>query len=180
MAGKFTCAACAREYFWKPELAGRTGKCKCGAAMSVPAEDPEVAEASRDLDIGGYDVAEPPMAAQQAALSPIRPLAYATPPGLTAARGGAGRCQVCGVSAPTKHVEFHQNVGMLVMRTHRTVRGNLCKSCIHQKFWKMTGITLAVGWLGTISLILAPIFVISNTVRYLSCLSLPSSHAGGK
>jgi hypothetical protein len=190
MAGKFRCDACAREYGWKSELAGKRAKCKCGASLTVPTIEPQIPAASGELDFGVYDVVEPPVAAKKSpppspALSPIRPLAYSTPAALTPARGpvaarGPGRCQVCGVSAPTKHVEFHQNVGMLVMRTHRTVRGNLSKGCIHEKFWKMTGITVAVGWLGTISFILAPIFVVNNIVRYLSCLSLPSSHAGGR
>jgi hypothetical protein len=188
MAGKFRCDAGAREYAWKTELAGKRAKCKCGTSLAVPMEDPEKSEISEESDAGAYDVVEsPPEAVRKSpppapALSPIRPLAYSTPPGAAPARvapvvAGQGRCQICGVSAPTKHVEFHQNVGMLVMRFHRAVRGNLCKSCIHEKFWKMTGITLAVGWLGVISCILAPIFVINNIIRYISCLSLPSSQA---
>ena len=37
---KFSCAACGREFRWKPELAGKRAKCKCGAAVQVPATDP--------------------------------------------------------------------------------------------------------------------------------------------
>lgn len=81
-------------------------------------------------------------------------------------------CQDCGVEAPTKYVAFYQNVGVLVMRFTKSVEGNLCKSCIHRNFWSMTGITMAVGWLGTISLVLAPCFVINNTFRYLFCLGM--------
>ena len=40
----------------------------------------------------------------------------------------------------------------------------------------MTLTTLAVGWLGYISLVMAPIFIIGNIVRYVGCLTLPSSH----
>jgi hypothetical protein len=96
------------------------------------------------------------------------PVSYATP--------GRVRCQACGADAPTKFVEFHQNMGALVMRFRRRVRGNLCKQCINQHFWKMTGTTIAVGWLGVISLVIAPIFVINNVVRYIGCLKLPSSY----
>lgn len=34
----------------------------------------------------------------------------------------------------------------------------------------MTLITLLIGWLGTISLFLAPFFVLNNVFRYLGCL----------
>ena len=82
-------------------------------------------------------------------------------------------CQVCGIEAPAQFVEFHQNIGTLFMRFHRKIRGRLCKSCVHKKYWKMTGITLGVGWLGMISIVIAPIFIIMNTVRYLAVLGMP-------
>lgn len=81
-------------------------------------------------------------------------------------------CQHCGIEAPTKYVAFYQNIGALVMRFTKSVEGNLCKPCIHKNFWSMTGITLLIGWLGTISLILAPIFVLNNIFRYLFCLTM--------
>jgi hypothetical protein len=84
-------------------------------------------------------------------------------------------CYECGLQVPTKSVEFRQNIGALVMRFSRTWKGDICKSCSHGVFWKMTLITLAVGWLGTISLIMAPIFIISNIVQYILCLTLPSA-----
>ncbi len=42
--GHFSCTTCGKQYRWKPELAGRKVRCKCGAAMNVPAEDPAAAE----------------------------------------------------------------------------------------------------------------------------------------
>jgi len=86
-------------------------------------------------------------------------------------------CQLCGCQAPTKHVTFRQNIGALVMRFHKKLEGDFCKSCINQNFWKMTLTTLAVGWLGMISLVVAPIFIIANIVQYLGCLGLPSASA---
>jgi hypothetical protein len=44
MPGKVTCV-CGKQYRWKPELAGKRAKCKCGAAVAFPKEDPEAAEA---------------------------------------------------------------------------------------------------------------------------------------
>lgn len=82
-------------------------------------------------------------------------------------------CQLCGAYAPLKYVSFNQNVGMLIMREYKQVGGNLCKNCINKTFWRFTLITLAVGWLGAISLIVAPFFIIGNIYYYLTSLSLP-------
>jgi hypothetical protein len=35
-AAKFSCPSCGRQFSWKPELAGRSAKCKCGATIKVP------------------------------------------------------------------------------------------------------------------------------------------------
>ena len=37
---KFNCGACGKEYRWKPELAGKKAKCKCGGVIAVPAAAP--------------------------------------------------------------------------------------------------------------------------------------------
>ena len=89
-------------------------------------------------------------------------------------------CQACGIEAPSRFVEFHQNIGALFMRFHRKIRGRLCKSCVHKKYWRMTGITLGVGWLGIISIVIAPIFIIMNTVRYLAVLGMPPVPPGAQ
>ena len=36
-AKKLVCSQCAKSYVWKPEYAGRTLKCKCGASIKAPA-----------------------------------------------------------------------------------------------------------------------------------------------
>ncbi len=36
----FACEGCGKQYAWKPELAGRAVKCRCGAVMRAPAEPP--------------------------------------------------------------------------------------------------------------------------------------------
>lgn len=91
-----------------------------------------------------------------------------------------GRCQACGIVAPVKYVDFKQNVGMLLMRKHKTVAGNLCKPCCNRYFWSMTGTTLAVGWIGQISIFIAPIFIINNVVRYIGVLGMPGPGAQAK
>lgn len=89
-------------------------------------------------------------------------------------------CQNCGIEAPSKKVAFHQNIGALVVRFSKSCKGNLCKRCIHEKFWSMTGVTLGIGWFGTISIILGPIFVIMNTCQYLAALGMPGVPADAK
>ena len=48
--GKFSCDKCGKSYKWKPELAGKKVKCKCGNIMAAPAEEPVAAEPEVDLD----------------------------------------------------------------------------------------------------------------------------------
>ncbi|MEM9251043.1 MAG: hypothetical protein AAGB29_01720 [Planctomycetota bacterium] len=46
MPGKseFTCETCGRRFAWKPEMAGKKAKCKCGVAIVVPETDPAAEE----------------------------------------------------------------------------------------------------------------------------------------
>ena len=83
-------------------------------------------------------------------------------------------CEACGARAPTKHVAFYQNIGLLFMRLSKTAEGNMCKACIHKHFWEYTTINMFLGWWGMISMILTPIFILNNTVRYLCCLGMAS------
>ena len=188
MSEMIRCESCQKEYNWKPELAGKRGKCKCGAVVEFPAE---IQQPEQD-NLGIYDVSEaeptPPAATIPSALStpaarlqtPSPVLGYAPPP-LPGQMGLGLRklkaCQACGKQAPTRYVEFHQNIGALVMRFRRSIKGELCKGCIHSNFWSMTMTTLCIGWLGTISIIIAPFMVINNIVRYASCIGLPREYS---
>lgn len=82
------------------------------------------------------------------------------------------RCHVCGCRAPTKYVEFYQNIGAFVMRFSESVKGELCKRCINHHFWKCTLITAAVGWFGLISFCLTPFFIINNIVRFCGTIGM--------
>jgi hypothetical protein len=42
--GRFACSGCGKQYRWKPELASKKAKCKCGTVMDVPAEAPGAPE----------------------------------------------------------------------------------------------------------------------------------------
>ncbi|MBI3185362.1 MAG: hypothetical protein HYZ28_24755 [Myxococcales bacterium] len=83
-------------------------------------------------------------------------------------------CEACGAISETKYVELYQNIGALVMRFGKSIKGQLCRGCIGRYFWEMTLITLFFGWWGIISFILTPIFLINNVWRFASSRSLPA------
>jgi hypothetical protein len=87
------------------------------------------------------------------------------------------RCQCCGNVAPTKYVEFYQNVGALVVRFSKSVKGELCKRCINEYFTKFTLTTVAVGWLGIISAIVTPFIVLNNIVRFCGTIGMKAARA---
>lgn len=81
-----------------------------------------------------------------------------------------GRCQICGNMRHTKAVTYYRNVGMLVMRRTYTVKGELCRPCIHKYFWEFAWKNLLMGPWGMISLIMMPIYLIQNACQYLVAL----------
>lgn len=84
-------------------------------------------------------------------------------------------CQSCGIKAPTRFVEFNQNIGAFIERYHKKVSGYFCKSCINRYFWSFTGTTLILGWWGIISFWVTPFFIFSNLYYYLGALFLSNS-----
>ena len=59
----FACESCGKQYTWKPELAGRAVKCRCGALMRAPAAPPSPDETL-------YDLTDQPTPAPEAAAPP--------------------------------------------------------------------------------------------------------------
>ncbi len=59
MAGKITCE-CGKRYSWKPELAGKRAKCKCGGIVKFPMEDPEALELAEAKDFDALIRSMPP------------------------------------------------------------------------------------------------------------------------
>jgi hypothetical protein len=81
-----------------------------------------------------------------------------------------GRCQLCQQMRAVRNVSFHRNVGMLVRRRMHSIHADLCKTCIHRKFWEFQGKNLLWGPWGYFSLLLTPILLLQNTVTYLIAL----------
>ncbi len=87
-------------------------------------------------------------------------------------------CQACGRSAPTKNVTFMQNIGCIVIRFPKTIRGNLCRTCIGDFFWRYTLITFFFGWWGVISFFYSLVSIPTNIVTFLGARSLPVNFDG--
>jgi hypothetical protein len=65
--------------------------------------------------------------------------------------GAMGRCQVCGS-----------------MRQTRSIQGNMCKTCMRSKYWEYMGKDLLLGPWAVISVIVTPIYMVTNTVSYVA------------
>jgi hypothetical protein len=98
------------------------------------------------------------------AAKPARPL-----PAAAVARGS--QCRLCGASAPLRHVELNQNIGLIVFRLQKTVCGDLCAPCIRSTYARFTLVTLFGGWWGLMSCIMAPGIIFSNTLYFLNVLA---------
>jgi len=82
--------------------------------------------------------------------------------------GMMGRCQVCGNVRQTSLVKFHHNIGMVVLRQTRSIQGNMCKTCMGRKYWEYMAKNLLLGPWGIVSVIVTPIYMVTNTVTYVS------------
>jgi hypothetical protein len=81
-----------------------------------------------------------------------------------------GKCQLCGSMRQTSPVEYNRNIGMLFLRQTRKVNARMCKTCARKNFWDFQVKNLLLGPWGIISLVITPIYLITNTVSYASAL----------
>lgn len=81
-------------------------------------------------------------------------------------------CESCGLPAETKYIEFYENIGMIFVRKHRSVKGNYCKFCINYYFWDLTGKTMLGGWWGAISFIVTPFILLNNLLRFIFTIGM--------
>src|SRR5262245_44084717 len=83
--------------------------------------------------------------------------------GLTIAHGV---CEICGDVGPCREVLFRQNIGAIVVRFKKEVRGHLCHSCVDRHFTALTATTLFVGWWGLVSFFITPYLLVTNVIEY--------------
>jgi hypothetical protein len=81
-----------------------------------------------------------------------------------------GHCQSCKNMRQLQSVTYFRNVGMLVARRTVTVKGDLCRSCIHRLYWQFAGKNVLLGPWGMISLLITPVYLIQNTWTYSRAL----------
>jgi hypothetical protein len=95
-------------------------------------------------------------------------VANAIPPFNATNANVLGPCQLCRSMRKTARVKYARNIGMLVLRQTRRLEANLCKSCASKEFWNFQGMNLLLGPWGVISLIITPIYLVTNTVSYVA------------
>jgi hypothetical protein len=96
--GKFSCNKCGKSYKWKPELAGKKVKCKCGNIMAAPAQEPVAEEREVDLD-GLYELAAEEKKATKRQHE--EPVGFRCPACHTDLAIGAVMCTACGFNLKT-------------------------------------------------------------------------------
>jgi hypothetical protein len=79
-------------------------------------------------------------------------------------------CDTCSRSEPSTQVDFHHNVGMLILRRVYSTEGELCRQCVHRTFWHHTLRNLTLGWWGTISFFMTWYYLVSNILTYVLAL----------
>jgi hypothetical protein len=82
-------------------------------------------------------------------------------------------CVVCQRAIPTAQVSLLQNIGMIAVRSHRNIKGQLCRSCSARFFWEFSQVTLALGWWGLISFFITPIALVNNVIQFRKTRRLP-------
>src|SRR4051812_3268206 len=94
-APRITCSGCGKSYAWKPELAGKRVKCKCGTVMSVPdAMDAAPPPPPQEEDLYDFAPSSEPVKPAKAPRVPLAPLAPrgggGTSAGMSVATAGVG------------------------------------------------------------------------------------------
>ena len=80
------------------------------------------------------------------------------------------RCKSCDAAAPNTLVSFSMNMGLLVTRHEEHITGPLCRPCVHRYFWRYAVVNL-FGWLGLVSMFVAPLYLFQNIVEYVRVLT---------
>ncbi len=73
-------------------------------------------------------------------------------------------CARCG-RMPARRVQYHRNVGMLLMRRTYTFDASVCISCSRGAFREYQYKNLLLGWWGLFSLFMTPYFLYDNLGR---------------
>ncbi len=82
-------------------------------------------------------------------------------------------CDRCKRTAQVDYVTLEQNIGLILFRVPKRLRGYLCRECTAHVFWRFTLITLVLGWWGVISFFVTFVVLRRNFATYLRTRALP-------
>jgi len=68
-------------------------------------------------------------------------------------------CLMCGKTAPTWALTYHQNIGILAMHIRKSTPMQVCRSCVHKEYWKRFAILVTVGWTSYYSIVIGPVLI---------------------
>ena len=111
--GKFSCGKCGKSYKWKPEIAGKKVKCKCGQIMAAPAAEPLAVEPEVDLDSLYELAAEEKKATKRQKEEPV---GFRCPACSSELQIGAVMCTACGFNLKTGSRGAPKTSGATVVR----------------------------------------------------------------
>lgn len=149
----FQCISCGKSYRWKPELAGKKARCKCGQVMEVSAEPPRPPEEEDGL----YDLVDEPQPRPQVQGSVMTPPASApaasvpaasampaagriSNPVLAYAPAGRTRLQTEESTGEERGKHLYLPIGLIVV-------GTILALFVNMRFYQISlaGAALAVG-----------------------------------
>jgi hypothetical protein len=81
-------------------------------------------------------------------------------------------CDLCKRSAQVDYVTLEQNIGLLVFRIPKRLRGYLCRTCSAHVFWRMTLVTFFLGWWGVISFFVTFVVLYRNVATFVRTRAL--------
>ncbi len=76
-------------------------------------------------------------------------------------------CERCQGPGPTRYVQFHRHIGLIVVFLHGQEKGHFCRRCVGDSFTSTFVITLCAGWFGFISFIATPCVLAYDLAHYL-------------
>ncbi len=79
-------------------------------------------------------------------------------------------CGECFREGKTVVATFRHNIGLVIVHLSNERYDRYCFGCLNKVFFFKTLLTICVGWIGLVSLLVAPIFVIQNIFNYLKAV----------
>jgi hypothetical protein len=76
--------------------------------------------------------------------------------------------QLCRSMRSTQRVTFYRNNDMLLVRQTRVITADVCKTCMTKNYWEFMSKNLLLGPWGTISLMVTPVYLVTNTWSYVA------------